>query len=145
MTDQSTHQNQQGQNSLIADIYSSFRALPGWVQFWVMFMLMPINMASLLFINQPSGLLIAFLANIGMMLNLPVMLYDRGFSKMMALPHLIPWTILVGILLFNRPEASGTYDAYLWVLLGANIISLMFDFPDGRKWIHGDRAVAGRE
>ncbi len=141
MTDAS---NQRTGNSIVVDIYNSYRALPGWVQIWVMFSLMPINMASLFFINQPMGLWIAFLANIAMMLNLPVMLYDRGFSKAMALPHLIPWSILVGILLFARPEVSGTYDTYLWVLLGANIVSLLFDFPDARKWIHGDRAVAGR-
>jgi len=138
-----TTEQKSGKNILV-DCWNSFRSLPGWVQIWVMFILMPINMASVFFINQPMGLLIAFLANIGMMLNLPVMLYDRGFSKAMALPHLIPWTILVGILLFNRPEATGLYDTFLWVLLGADIISLLFDYPDGRKWIRGDRNVSGR-
>ncbi len=131
-------------NNIIVDIWGSYRALPGWVQIWVAFILAPINMASLLFIGEPMGLLIAFLANIAMMMNLPVMIYDRGFSKMMALPHLVPWTILVGILLFARPEAAGMYDTYLWVLLGTNIISLLFDFPDARKWLSGDRAAAGR-
>ena len=131
-------------NNIIIDIWSSFRALPGWVQIWVAFFLMPVNMASVLFIGEPMGLLIAFLANIGMLMNLPVMLYDRGFSKMMALPHLIPWTILVAILLFARPEATGTYATFLWILLGADVISLLFDYPDARKWLGGDRAPAGR-
>lgn len=128
--------------NIMLNIWASFRALPGWVQFWVAFMLMPINMASLAFISEPKGILIAFLANIGMMLNMPVMFLDKGFSKAMALPHIIPWTILVGILLFARPEAVGMYDTYLWVLLGANIISLLFDYPDAAKWIGGDRAIA---
>ncbi|HIP24620.1 MAG TPA: hypothetical protein EYG79_13665 [Rhodobacteraceae bacterium] len=61
---------------------------------------------------------------------------------MMALPHLIPWTILVGILLFARPEATGLYDTYLWVLLGTNTISLLFDYPDAIKWFRGDRKPA---
>lgn len=139
MTDTTEHK----QNVLV-DCWQSFRALPAWVQIWVFFILMPINMASLLFINEPGGILIAFLANIAMMGNLPVMLYDRGFSKMMALPHLIPWSILVGILIFARPEATGMYDTYLYVLLGTNIISLLFDFPDAAKWLHGDRKVSGR-
>ena len=128
---------------LLMDIWTSFRSLPGWVQIWVAFILAPINMASLFFINEPQGILVAFLANIAMMLNMPVMLYDRGFSKLMALPHLIPWTILVALLIFARPAATGMYDTYLWVLLGTNIISLLFDFPDAIKWWRGDRAPAG--
>lgn len=131
-------------NNIVVDIWRSFRALPAWVQIWVAFFLAPINMASLLFLGEPMGLLIVFLANIAMMMNMPVMIYDRGFSKMMALPHLVPWTILVAILLFARPEATGLYDNYLWVLLGTNVISLLFDFPDAGKWMSGDRAVAGR-
>ena len=78
------------------------------------------------------------------MLNLPVMLYDRGFSKLMAFPHLIPWTALVVLILFYRPEATGLYATYLWVLLGANVISLLFDYPDALSWLRGSRKVAGR-
>lgn len=128
---------------MIKQIWTSFRSLPAWVQFWVAIILVPVNMASLLFINEPMGLLFIFLANIAMIMNLPVMLFDRGFSKAMALPHLIPWTILVGILLLNRPEASGNYHIYLTVLLVVDLISLAFDYPDAIKWLRGDRSVAG--
>lgn len=131
-------------NNIVVDIWMSFRALPGWVQFWVALVLMPVNMASLLFINEPMGIWIAFLANIAMMMNMPVMIKDRGFSKLMGLPHLVPWTILVVLLLFFRPTATGNYDLYLWVLLGVNILSLLFDYPDSVKWLKGDRQVAGR-
>ena len=132
------------QNSIFVDIWNSFRALPAWVQIWVAFILMPINMASLFFINEPSGLWIAFLANIGMMLNMPVMFKDRGFSKMMALPHLIPWTILVIWLAFFRPIGGENYNTYLLVLLVVDVISLGFDYPDAIKWLKGDRVAAGR-
>ena len=88
-------------------------------------------------------MLIAFLANIGIMLNLPVMVLNKGFSKAMALPHIIPWTILIVMLLTNRPEAVGNYDAYLTVLLVVNAISLAFDYPDALKWLGGDRKIAG--
>lgn len=134
----------QVQSNILVECWNSFRALPAWVQIWVVFLLMPINMASLFFIYEPMGMWIAFLANIAMMLNLPVMLRDRGFSKAMALPHLVPWTILVGLILFARPQATGLYDTYLWVLLAANIISLLFDYPDALSWLRGNRAVAGR-
>lgn len=130
--------------SLVMDIYASYRAMPVWVQIWVLIILVPVNMASLLFVYEPMGLVIAFLANIAMMMNLPVMLKDRGFSKMMALPHLLPWTVLVVILVFFAPAAEGGYVLYLKVLLGVNLISLGFDFPDALKWLRGDRSVAGR-
>jgi len=136
MTDTSVKPN------LVLEIWGSFRAMPVWVQIWVAVVLVPVNMASLVFINQPFGLWIAFLANIAMMLNLPVMIYDRGFSKLMALPHLLPWTVLVGILLFARPEATGAYGIYLWLLLSTNTLSLIFDYPDAAKWLRGDRKPA---
>ena len=130
--------------NIIMDIWRSFRAMPGWVQLWVALILVPVNMASLLFLGEPGGLLVAVLANIGYMPNLPVMLLDRGFSKRMALPHLVPWTLLVALLLFARPEATGGFAIYLWVLLIVDAVSLLIDYPDALKWLRGDRHVAGR-
>ncbi|MBL4807267.1 MAG: hypothetical protein JKY31_08260 [Rhodobacteraceae bacterium] len=127
---------------MIRDIYASFRALPVWVQVWVALILVPVNAAALLFITEPSGVWIAILAVGAMLPNLGVMAYDRGFSKLMALPHLLPWSVLVSWLLFFRPEAFGAYAIYLWVLLAIDAVSLGFDFPDAGKWIKGDRAVA---
>ncbi len=129
---------------MILEIYNSFRAMPLWVQAWVALILAPVNMASLYFYSEPAGLWIAFLANIAMMMNLPVMLYDRGFSKMMAIPHLVPWTILVLWIFFYRPEAAGNYDIYLTILLTVDTISLLFDFPDAIKWLNGERTPAGK-
>lgn len=107
-----------------------------------MFILMPLNMLSIYFINEPSGVLVAILAISAMMLNMPVMLFDRGFSNMMAIPHIIPWTALVVLIAFYRPEADGLYDTYLTVLLVANIVSLIFDYPDAISWLRGDRDVS---
>ncbi len=127
---------------MITEIWKSFRAMPTWVQIWVALLLMPINIAAIFFIDQPSGVWIAILAIGAMMLNLPVMIYDRGFSKLMAFPHLIPWTILVLWIAFARPVGSDGYGTYLWILLVTNAISLGFDFPDAVKWWKGDRAAA---
>jgi len=137
-------QSSKVQSNVFVEIWNSFRATPGWVQVWMVFLLMPINMASVFFINEPKGMLIAFLANIGMLLNIPVMFYDRGMSKLMSIPHLLPWTVLVLIIIFRRPEATGLYDTFLWVLLIINLISLAFDYGDALKWIKGDRAIASR-
>jgi len=134
--------NKKAQPNIFVEIWDSFRATPTWVQIWIMLVLGPINMASMFFINEPMGLLIAFLANIGMLLNIPVMIYDRGVSKLMSIPHLLPWTALVLVILFNRPAATGLYDTFLSALLIINIISLVFDYVDSMKWIKGDRAIA---
>jgi len=69
----------------------------------------------------------------------------RGLGKVMALPHLIPWTILVIILLFFRPEGSEVYNNFLWILLVIDLISLGFDYTDAWKWVKGDREIPGRE
>lgn len=137
-TTRQSHQN------LVVEIWQSFRSLPGWVQVWVVFLLVPVNMASLFFIAEPMGLWIAALANVAMLPNIWVMIHDRGLSKLMAIPHIIPWTLLVALLAFARPMATGLYDAYLWLLLAVNVVSLFFDYPDAVKWLKGDRAVAGR-
>jgi len=56
------------QSNVFVEIWNSFRVTPGWVQAWVVFLLMPINTVSLFFINEHKGMLIAFFANIGMLL-----------------------------------------------------------------------------
>ncbi len=127
---------------LIAAIWGSFRALPGWVQVWVAFILVPVNSAAILFVGQPGGVMIAFLAIIAMLPNIWVMVAERGLSNAMALPHLIPWTLLVVILIWFRPEATGAFAIYLWVLLAVDVISLAFDYPDAWRWWKGDREVA---
>lgn len=132
------------QSSLIADLWASFSALPTWVKIWMMFMLMPANVASLFFLDQPMGTWIAILALGGMLPNLPILAYERGFSKLLAIPHLISWTLLVGLVLLARPEAFGIYKGYIWVVLVIDTISLFFDYSDAFKWITGQRKVAGR-
>jgi len=127
---------------VFVEIWNSFRAIPVWVQVWIVLVLMPINVASLFFLNEPMGLLIAILANLGMLLNIPVMLYDRGVSKLMSIPHLLPWSALVVLILFFRPDVTGIYSVFLWGIVIINLISLAFDYVDAWKWIKGDRAIA---
>lgn len=129
---------------LVFDIWNSFRSLPLWVQIWVALILAPVNMAALIFISQPSGILIAFLAIIGIAPNIIIIIAERGFSKLMAFPHIPPWTILLAILLFARPEGSAQFQLYLTILLGVNAISLAFDYPDAYKWWRGDKNIAGK-
>lgn len=133
---------------MMADLWNSFRALPLLVRAWLVLVLAPANMATLLFVGEPGGGLVAALALGGMVLNLPVMLRDRGFSRAMAFPHLLCWTPLVIVILWQieggLAGVSIAYAAFLGVLLVVDLISLGFDARDAVLWIRGDRAVPRR-
>ena len=131
---------------MISSIYTSFRSLPLWVQVWMVVILMPVNAGGLLFLDQPIGLGIAVLGLAGMLLNIPVLMYSRGFSKLMAVPHLLPWTALVAWLLyliFTAGVPEGNIRILVGLILVVDVISLAFDYKDSIEWFRGDRAVAG--
>ena len=127
---------------IVVEIWRSFTALPTWVRLWVAVILVPVNLISVAFLAQPSGVLIAVLACGGLVLGTIAVLYSRGFSRVISWGHLLCWTPLVLMLILARPDATGAYDSFLTVLLVTNLISLAFDFNDLRLWIGGDRAVA---
>jgi len=123
-------------------IWGSFNALPLWVKLWMILILVPINLATILFTGQAFGKIIASLAVLGMGFNIIPLIAERGFGKAMAIPHVILWVPLVIIILLKAlPIATGGYLIFLITLLIINIISLLFDIPDSIKWLKGDRAV----
>lgn len=77
---------------MIDDVWKSFRALPGWVQIWLAFVLFPVNMLSLAFLSAPNGVLVAALAIGGVAPGMLIMMAERGFSRAMAFSHLVGWT-----------------------------------------------------
>lgn len=128
------------------DIWRSFQALPLWVRLWVGLGLVPVNAAALAFVGFQDALGIVVLALAGMVLNLPIMLVERGFSRAMAFPHLLCWgpMLVVIAVLLSRGVAPPALVAYLWLLLAVDLVSLAFDLRDARAWLRGDRAVSGR-
>ena len=128
--------------SLVRDIWGSTLRLPTPVQVWVFVVLMPVNLAALVVVGQPWGVLVAGLAVGALAVNGAVMVRDRGFSLAMALPHVVLWIPLLGViayLLLGHDDVGGGYAAYLTVLLVVDAISLYFDVPDSRAWLAGDR------
>ncbi len=123
---------------MIRDIWMSFRNLPLWVQIWMVFVLIPVNLAPLAFVDQPQGALIAALSVTGMALNIPIIRAARGMTKAMALPHLICWVPLVAIiimLLTDGTVLSPEYARFLLLLLVVDLISLAFDLNDSIVWL----------
>lgn len=131
-------------NQLMKDILASYFRMPRWVQIWVALWLVPVNLISLLFLESPSGTLVACLSIAGMLPNLYLPLIERGLGKSMALPHIIPWTLqwftVVGLLLGDT-ELTAVYQAYLWVLLATNSVSLLFDYPETIAWFKGHKSI----
>lgn len=128
---------------MVIEIWNSFRRMPFWVQIWVGVILVPVNLMSILFWSSPGAPLIALLAVGGMSINLPIMLLDRGFSKAMAIPHVILWVPLIVVLIWWLSAAlDGLYPRYLLLLMIVDLISLSFDIPDCLKWLKGDRDIA---
>ncbi|ARE82176.1 hypothetical protein RTM1035_10795 [Roseovarius sp. TM1035] len=128
---------------MIRQIWQSYRRLPLWVQLWVALILVPVNAASLFFISHPAGAWLATMAVGAMLCNGVLMLIERGFSKVMALPHILIWTPMLGLILWLlTQDITPTYHNYLVILLAVDVFSLILDVIDSRKWLSGDRKIA---
>jgi len=128
---------------LFSDIWKSYRALRLGAQLWITLILVPVNMASVFFLPEQRGVLIAALAVGGMTPNFALVLLERGFSKAMSLSHLVFWIPLVLLIPSTQFLAiSDGYSLYLWILLLINLVSLVFDVAEARAWWRGDRDIA---
>ncbi|GHA53556.1 hypothetical protein GCM10008927_19250 [Amylibacter ulvae] len=130
----------------LLDIWQSFRALPLWVQLWIALILVPVNVLSSNFLFDPMGWLIGLLAFLGLAMNAVIMLVQRGFSKAMAIPHLIFW---IPLLIVAYPlvgaDVDYKYGAFIAIIFWVNLISILFDLRDAWQWWQGDRSVARRD
>jgi len=90
--------------------------------------------------------MIAFLAVGGMIPNAPILLWERGFSKLLAVPHILFWVPLLLIIilrLIGGIDQGSDFYTYLVILFITNTISIVFDLFDTWSWIRGERNVAG--
>ena len=126
--------------SVLMDIWRSFRSMPLWVQIWVGLILVPVNMATIVLITEPCCWLIPVLAIGGMVPNAVLMFVERGFSKAMALSHVVMWVPLLVVLAMDI-KAGSIFANYLIVLFIVDFISICFDLKDSRDWLKGDRGV----
>lgn len=127
--------------SVLLDIWYSFRALPLWVQVWVGLILVPVNLITVVLITEPCCWIIPVLAIGGMIPNAVLMFVERGFSKAMALSHIVLWVPLL-VLLAYEIKTNWIFANYLMVLFAVDFISVCFDLKDSRDWFKGDRGIA---
>lgn len=122
-------------STLTEDIWASFRDLPVAVQLWVGLWLGPVNMATVFFTGEENGVLICALAILGMALNMPIMIQQRGMSPLMAAPHIAFWTpmvVIAALTLFS--DIGSSYRIFLWILIATDVVSLVFDVKDLHEW-----------
>lgn len=118
-----------------------------WVQVWVGFVLIPVNAASFFLLDYRYGQMAALAAAFVVATNIPIMLNERGMSKLMAIPHLFAWgplTVFLVLRLWDHsitPQIAPVEQAYAVLLIPVNGISLVFDAVDSWRWLKGDRAV----
>lgn len=137
-------------NERLQQSWYSFHSLPLWVQIWVGVVLIPANAASFFLLDSWSGRMAALAAVFVVATNIPIMLCERGMSKLMAMPHLLVWGPLQLALVLRLVDHAGSlpvtaieqmYAVFLVVVNGA---SLLFDAVDSWRWLRGDRAVPRR-
>ncbi len=129
------------------DCWDSFLALPRWVQLWLALVLVPVNLSCLLLLDTSTGRAGALAFAVVVAGNLPIMLVERGMSRLMALPHLVAWFPLLawlGYSLMSSPGLEGAERGLAWALLLVNGVSLLFDMSDSWRWLRGERAVPRR-
>jgi len=132
----------------LSRIWHSARALPLWVQAWVL-ILIAVNTASFFMTDTPTGQWTAIAWIIVIVANTVISLISAGITRAMSLPHVI-WLPLVGWLIWRlwlggAPAPTGTEATYAVIVTIVNAISLVFDTVDSWKWLKGDRAAAGAE
>lgn len=136
-------------NTRPARIWHSFRSLPGWVQAWVGFILIPANVLPFFLLNSWSGRAAALAALFVVATNVPITWAASGMSRAMSLPHLLAWIPLEIVLAlrlsgaFGAVPPTGAEIALAILLLIVNGVSLVFDLLDSWRWLRGERDIPG--
>lgn len=130
-------------------VWHSWQSLPLWVRIWVGVILVPVNAAAFLMIHTPTGKAAVIAAIFVIITNIPIMLYEGGMSRLMAMPHLAAWIplsvyIIARFPVFsNGPAMEKSELIFAVMILVVNGISLMFDTVDTVRWWRGQRDIPG--
>lgn len=126
------------------DCGRSFSALPVWVRVWVAAILVPVNAAPFALFWTDTGQVGMLSSLLIVASNVPIMLHQRGMSRLMSVPHLFIWIPLCLWLWLQLNQPAAPTGAEWWLavaLLVANGISLPLDAIDSLRWWRGERAV----
>jgi hypothetical protein len=125
-------------------LWLSFRRLPLWVQVWVALVLVPVNLLSFLMLEYQAAQMVALAAVLALGSNMLLLYRYAGFSRAMALPHLVVWgplQILLLMRVLQTPAPDAGEVMFICLVLLVNGISLIFDLLDTWRWWQGERQV----
>lgn len=119
-------------------------AQPLAMTIWLRWLLLINFLPALIFIKQLQArwVLAALIAMLAM--NTPLGLM-YGFSKVLALPHILVWVPLLIYLAqewrAQRLLPSVLFRTWIGLVMATNLISLVFDVRDGFQFLLGDRTI----
>jgi hypothetical protein len=130
----------------------SWLALKTWVKVW----LLVLNLVFLFALQLPRSPLRAWVVYsylaAGICL-LPIMVRQRGLTRLLGVGHLVPWLPLLAYLVLRVSSALAGPQltlanaplefAYVVVLLDALVVCLTFDVYDVYRYARGERFVMG--
>ncbi|MFP5420007.1 MAG: hypothetical protein ACLGID_00880 [Gammaproteobacteria bacterium] len=125
-------------------LWLSFRRLPLWVQIWMALVLVPVNLLSFLVLEFQAAQMVALAAVLALGSNMLLLYWYEGFSRAMALPHLVFWgplQILLLMRVLQTPAPNAGEVMFIGLVLLVNGISLIFDLLDTWRWWQGERQV----
>ncbi|WP_322981321.1 hypothetical protein [Pseudomonas sp. C11] len=125
-------------------LWLSFRRLPLWVQVWMALVLVPVNLLSFLVLEYQAAQMVALAAVLALGSNMLLLYRYEGFSRAMALPHLVFWgplQILLLMRVLQTPAPDSGEVLFICLVLLVNGISLIFDLLDTWRWWQGERQV----
>ncbi|EPG3324513.1 hypothetical protein L4H84_002601 [Pseudomonas aeruginosa] len=125
-------------------LWLSFRRLPLWVQIWMALVLVPVNLLSFLVLEFQAAQMVALAAVLALGSNMLLLYWYEGFSRAMALPHLVFWgplQILLLMRVLQTPAPDAGEVMFIGLVLLVNGISLIFDLLDTWRWWQGERQV----
>ena len=127
------------------DQYRSYRALPGWVQVWVAW-LVAINLVAGADRSTPTGRAVARANAVFLLPNVAVIAFQRGWGSALSFSHLVAWPPLVVRLVrrLREPDIDPAERRLAALVAVTNAISLAFDVVDAARFLAGERGVAGQ-
>lgn len=125
-------------------LWLSFRRIPLWVQVWMALVLVPVNLLSFLVLDYQAAQMVALAAVLALGSNMLLLYRYVGFSRVMALPHLVFWgalQVLLVMRVLQNPAPGAGEVLFICLVLLVNGISLIFDLLDTWRWWQGERQV----
>lgn len=110
---------------------------PLWVQIWLN-ILGPVNLAAVFFIFKSRLAWIVLGAIVLSFLGIMYLYAEFGYIRLLGLPHIVLWTPMLWYFWKVVPQLEPSLlKKYLYLVMGVNFISLLFDYVDVARFFLG--------